>query len=95
MKKNITNIVNCVKAIGKAITTNFIAVSEIAVRNELPFFDVLGVHYEVCKREFKEIGELKPYIPFFQENKFRLTERYLDMQRNKEYIKNKFENSLN
>lgn len=91
MKKNNLNLKSRLEAIGKAILTNLEAVDEIAVRNELPFFDVFGIYYEFYKRDIKESGEIRSYVPVLQEKTYRLTERYFDMQRKREYIKNKSE----
>jgi hypothetical protein len=71
----------------------FIAVSEIAVINQLPFFDVLGVYYGFCKKDMKKNKDFK----FYNSKAMEVAGRYLDTQKNKEYKNNKskFENSLN
>jgi hypothetical protein len=65
-------------------------ISEISVRNELPFLKVAGIYIgfntKVYTRDLSTIGQTK-YNPLLEEKVFGLTERYLDRQRIKELNK--------
>ena len=66
-------------------------ITDIVVRNELPLLDVLEIYtrfnYRVYKRYNKKNGTHLAYNPLLEEETFRLTERYFDIQRVKELKK--------
>ncbi len=65
-------------------------IKEIAVRNELPFFNVLGAYVgsntKIYNKNLGAVGKLK-YSLQLEEDALRLTERYLDIKRRKELNK--------
>lgn len=72
-----------------------LTIEEIAVRNEMPFLDVLMVYSKinarVYARSIKRGEKFELYNPRLEEETFKLTERYLDIwkiKQLKEVLKN-------
>lgn len=74
----------------KNLIKHFGSIIEIAVRNEVPFRKVLVPYIESNKKIYSTglnaVGKLD-YSPELDEKAFRLTERFLDYQREKEMNK--------
>jgi len=68
-------------------------ISEICVRNELGFWDVMRIYSKystkVYVRNYKELGEnrLQYGHPVLEERTMRLVERYFDIKKQKELKK--------
>ena len=67
-------------------------IEELAIRNELPRLEVLKIYskfnYKLYLRKAKETKRIVKYNEGIEEQTFRLTERYFDIQKVKELVRN-------
>jgi len=67
-------------------------IEEIAIRNELPVWKVgeiyLRFNYKLYLRKAKKDKRMVTYNKGIEEQTFRLTERYFDIQKVKELVRN-------
>ena len=59
------------------------SIEEIAIRNAIPFIDVMEIYarfnYKLYKRRLVEEGRFNMYQPGLEEQTFKLTERWFDI----------------
>ena len=67
------------------IDNHFDRISEIAIRNELPFLQVAGIYvgvsFGVYAAGLKQGEKFQLHNPRLKETTYRLTERYIDKQK--------------
>lgn len=64
-------------------------IREIAIRNELPFYTVMDIYTrfnsKVYVRSIRKGEQLLLYNPILEEQTFKLTERYIDIKKQRDW----------